>query len=122
MGFSLRTLRVRKDFLLEKNDKCEIDLVVLGVGGKIKVLVPMKDEDRRRLVAEEAITPARISVDCFKIERDERVNKEKKSEKLHPLFFSVCSFDNVKGKWVWVSALNPRHRLKKCWRLLHVYR
>lgn len=44
-----------------------IDLVVFGVGGEIKVLVPKKVEDRRRLVVEEAMTPTRISVECFKL-------------------------------------------------------
>lgn len=47
LGFLLRILRV---ILLEKGGKRSEDLVVLGVGGESKILVPKKFEESRGLV------------------------------------------------------------------------
>lgn len=43
-------LRVIKDFLLEKRGKRSDDLVVFGVGGESRILVPKKFEESRGLV------------------------------------------------------------------------
>jgi hypothetical protein len=55
LGFLLRMLRVIKDFLLEKRGKRSDDLVVFGVGGESRILVPKKFEESRGLVVVEAM-------------------------------------------------------------------